>query len=71
MKKIDTKLQNKLLSSLEEEWKNFFQANDIPVSDEIIQEIVLKSLENIDEEDETEEEDDEEDSEEKKDRIIN
>ena len=70
MKKIDTKLQNKLLSSLEEEWKNFFQANDIPVSDEIIQEIVLKSLENIDEEDETEEEDDE-DSEEKKDRIIN
>jgi hypothetical protein len=71
MKKIDTKLQNKLLSSLEEEWKNFFQSNDIFVSDEIIQEIVLKSLENIDEEDETEEEDEEEDSEEKKDRIIN
>lgn len=47
MKKIDEKSKKQLLDSLEKEWRKFFDANHITVSDELIQEIVSNSCENL------------------------
>jgi len=47
MKKIDEKSKKRLLDSLEKEWRKFFDANHITVSDELIQEIVSNSCENL------------------------
>ena len=47
MKKIDEKSKKQLLNSLEKEWRKFFQANHITVSDELIQEIVSNSCQNL------------------------
>ena len=50
MKKIDEKSKKQLLDSLETEWRKFFQANHITVSDELIQEIVSNSCQNLEDE---------------------
>lgn len=50
MKKIDEKSKKQLLDSLEKEWRKFFQANHITVSDELIQEIVSNSCQNLEDE---------------------
>ena len=47
MKKIDEKSKKQLLDSLEKEWRKFFHANHITVSDELIQEIVSNSCQNL------------------------
>ena len=47
MKKIDEKSKKRLLDSLEKEWRKFFHANHITVSDELIQEIVSNSCQNL------------------------
>ena len=47
MKKIDEKSKKQLLNSLEKEWRKFFHANHIIVSDELIQEIVSNSCQNL------------------------
>ena len=47
MKKIDEKSKKQLLNSLEKEWRKFFHANHITVSDELIQEIVSNSCQNL------------------------
>ena len=47
MKKIDEKSKKRLLDSLEKEWRKFFYANHITVSDELIQEIVSNSCKNL------------------------
>lgn len=58
----EKKRKEKLIKSMEEEWNNFFYANGIDVSEDLVHEIVLKSLENS-EDDENEELDDEEEKE--------
>ena len=47
MKKNDKKIKKELLDSLEKEWRKFFQANHISVSDELIEEIVSNSCQNL------------------------
>ena len=73
MKKNNSKSEKKLEESLKKEWSDFFNSNHISVSDDIIEEIVLKAINNVEEiPDEIEEDDVEEDEDdESKERIIN
>ena len=47
MKKNDKKIKKELLTALEKEWRKFFSVNHIDVSDELIQEIVYNSCQNL------------------------
>ena len=66
MKKNDKKIKKELISSLEKEWRRFFRVNHIDVSDELIQEIVSNSCQNLEDDslDYVEEESDSEEEEE-------
>jgi len=68
MRKNNSKSEKKLEESLKKEWSDFFNSNHISVSDDIIEEIVLKAINNVEEiPDEIEEDEDDK----SKERVIN
>ena len=72
MKKNNSKSEKKLEESLKKEWSDFFKSNHISVSDDIIEEIVLKAINNVEEiPDEIEDDVEEDEDDESKERIIN
>lgn len=72
MRKNNSKSEKKLEESLKKEWSDFFKSNHISVSDDIIEEIVLKAINNVEEiPDEIEDDVEEDEDDESKERIIN